>query len=262
MILIFPNKKESRTRSPLKASPLRNAGQSLEEEIHRIISEDVGSYAALVGFSIMLALYEWSRWLWNSPPHPVAVTGVAFCLSAYAFKKGFAARRKVRLLRQARDGEKAVGQYLEALREKGYRIFHDLIGENFNIDHVLIGTGGVFTVETKTISKPAKGTAEIAYDGESLTVGGFTPDRDPIVQAKAQAKWLQDLIAETTGKILPVRPVVLYPGWFITKQPKGAEVWVLNPKSLPAFLDHVDVSLPAEDVKLIAYHLSRYVRGS
>jgi hypothetical protein len=43
------------------------------------------------------------------------------------------------MLMQGREGEKAVGQYLERLRARGYQVLHDIPGENFNIDHVLIG---------------------------------------------------------------------------------------------------------------------------
>jgi hypothetical protein len=41
--------------SPLKAKPMRNPGQSLDEEIHRIISEDGTTYAAAIVFPVTLA---------------------------------------------------------------------------------------------------------------------------------------------------------------------------------------------------------------
>jgi hypothetical protein len=125
----------------------------------------------------------------------------------------------------------------------------------------LIGEKGVFSIETKTISKPVRDQAEVSYDGKNVTINGLTPDRNPVVQAKAQSKWLQDLIKESTGRTVTVRPVLLYPGWFVSKQPKGAQVWVLNPKNLPAFLEHENGVLSQEDVSLVAYHLSRYIRG-
>jgi hypothetical protein len=67
--------------------------------------------------------------------------------------------------------------------EKGYLVFHDIVGNGFNIDHVLVGPTGVYTVDTKTISKPARGACEVVYYGEKVTVSGFTPDRNPAVQA-------------------------------------------------------------------------------
>ncbi|MGA3118445.1 MAG: hypothetical protein ABSF90_28960 [Syntrophobacteraceae bacterium] len=39
-------------------------------------------------------------------------------------------------------------------------------------------------IVTRTISKPAKGS-EIDYDGETVSVNGFAPDRDPIAGAKS-----------------------------------------------------------------------------
>jgi hypothetical protein len=64
------------------------------------------------------------------------------------------------------------------------------------------------------------------------------------------------------GQTLKARPVVLYLGWFVSKQPKGADVWVLNPKSLPGFLEYESNKLATEDIQLVNFHVSRYVRGS
>ena len=45
------------------------------------------------------------------------------------------------------------------------KIHHDIIGDGFNIDHILISTKGVYLIETKTYSKPLKGKTEIEFDG-------------------------------------------------------------------------------------------------
>jgi hypothetical protein len=39
-------------------------------------------------------------------------------------------------------------------------------------------------------------------------------------------------------------------------------VWVLEPKALPSFLDHELIRPPNEDVQLIVFHLSRFVRST
>jgi hypothetical protein len=56
--------------------------------------------------------------------------------------------------------------------------------------------------------------------------------------------------------------VVLFPGWFIepTAESKQSDVWVLNPKALPAFISNSQKRLSGEDMSLVAYHLSRFVR--
>jgi hypothetical protein len=249
------------TRSPLKAAALRNPGESIGLEIRRLLVEDFTMYVYIGGIFLLLPFYEWIRWLSDSPPAPVPVTIIAGVVLTYSTVKAIRIKRQIANLKQGREGEKAVGQYLEKLREKGYQVLHDIPGENFNIDHVVIGQTGIFVIETKTISKRKSGKAVIEYDGENVKVNGFTPDRNPIIQAKALTSWLRELIKESTGRDLPVRPVVLYPGWYISQQSKGVEVWVLNPKGLPAFLDHQDKTITPEDVHLVTYHLCRYVRS-
>jgi hypothetical protein len=46
--------------------------------------------------------------------------------------------------------EEEVGAMLDALVADGWRVLHDLDTGRGNIDHVVVGPGGVFTVETKS----------------------------------------------------------------------------------------------------------------
>lgn len=133
--------------------------------------------------------------------------------------------------------------------------------EDFNVDHVVIGPAGVFTIETKTRSKPLRGKPEIHFDGETLKVGSYTPDRDPIVQAQVQATWLRRLLTESTGKVVPVRPVVLFPGWYINDSRQNKrDLWVLKPKALPGWLGNEKAVLAPDEVAMASSHLSRYIR--
>jgi hypothetical protein len=246
--------------SPLKAPPLRTPGQSLDEEISRLIDEDAATYIFGGLFAIALAGLEWFRSFLGAPPQPVPFTLLAIAVVIVVAWKITRVRRKVRALRLGRDGERFVGQFLESLREQGFQVFHDVPGEGFNVDHVIVGPQGVFTIETKTISKPARGDAKISFDGQSISIAGFQPDRNPITQAKAQSRWLRELIAQSTGRKVEVWPVVVFPGWYV-EHAQGAyrEIWVLNHEALPAFIAHERDVLTSEDVNLISYHISRYV---
>ncbi len=148
---------------------------------------------------------------------------------------------------------------LEELRVLGYSVFHDIEFERFNIDHALIGPGGIFAIETKSLSMPSRRKAVVAFDGKRVLVDGNVPDRDPIGQAEAGADRLRDLLKSMTGREFTVRPVVLFPGWWVTPQPRDCRTWVLNPKALRAFLANEPVQLSPEDVALFIDRLTLHL---
>lgn len=250
------------TRSPLKDKPLRLPGQSLQEERQRLLEDKVETWLLLSGVLILFAAMEWFRHLRQSPPQPVLMSIVAMCVCAIAAWRFYTVRPKLRALRLGMEGERAVGQFLERMRKQGYEVFHDVLGEGFNIDHVLIGSAGVFTIETKTWSKSNNGHARIQFDGERLLVNGFEPERNVPAQVRAQAGWLRRTLEESTGRHFDVLPVVVFPGWYV-EAVGGARraMWVLEPKALPAFIANEPTRLAMEEVKMAAFHLSRYVRA-
>ena len=253
---------KTKTRSPLKSKALRNPGQSVQEQRFDLLYDKLLTPLLLALLLVLLAFFELVRYFRPTEPSPVLFLVMALMGLGYFGYQAMTVLPKERQLRLAMEGERAVGQYLERLREQGYQVFHDVIGEGFNLDHVVIGPAGVFTIETKTWSKPAKGSPKITFDGEHILVGGFTPDRDPVLQAKAQSGWLRGLLSESTGRKFTVKPVIVFPGWFIEQKPGATkEVWVLEPKALPSFLSNAATMLSPEDVKLASFHLSRFVRS-
>ena len=249
-------------RSPLKDKPLRLPGQSVEEQRRKLIEDrfEMPAFVAVVLF--IIAGMEWGRSLSELPYSPELYTAMALGALSFVGWRFFRLRPQLRALRQAAEGEKAVGQFLEELRALGYKVFHDVVGDGFNVDHVVIGRAGVFAVETKTWSKPRTGEAKIAFDGTQLKVGDRQPDDRVVIQARAQAAWLRELLRATTGMAFDVRSVVLFPGWFIEQAPGSTrDIWVLNPKALPGFLRNEEAALADSDVTLAAYHLSRFIRA-
>jgi len=249
-------------KSPLTAKPLRNPGQSLDEEINKLIDDKGISYAVIVIFPIVLAALEWWRWYKELPYSPWIYTIIALACSSFGFYKLFKLRNQVKNLKLGRDGEKAVGQYLELLRERGAKVFHDIVGNGFNIDHVVISTNGIFTVETKTYSKPAIGKSSIQYFDTKLVIDGFESKTDILVQAKAEANWLNSILKEITGKPCKIKPVVVFPGWYIQCHVDNPDVWVLNPKALPKYIENNQTQLTQEEVNFFAYGLSRHIRNN
>lgn len=254
---------EVTVRSPLKSPPLRNPGQSLDEELQLLFVDKFLPYFLFPGLFIGYAIGEWWRWYFLSPPIPRIVTVIALVSVAYSVYQIRKLRPKIHALRLGRDGEKIVGQSLEELRIDGAIVLHDITSNGFNVDHVVISFKGIFVIETKTNSKPKGRDAKVVFDGEKLSVGGWTPSRDPIKQVQANTAWVRDLLKESTGKSFPVKSVVLFPGWYVETVGTHAHdrVWVLNPKGLPVFIANEKTALSLEDVKMATCHLSRYIRS-
>lgn len=249
------------TKSPLKDRPLRLPGQSCEERRHQIFDEKLELPLLVAAVAIGLTVIEIWRSYAQVPPAPWVYASLAIVAVAFATWRSLKYLPEMQNLRLAADGERAVGQYLEKLRGEGYEVFHDIPSTGFNVDHVIIGPGGVFTIETKTWRKPRSGDARISFDGETLLRMGRRVERDPIAQAKAQASWLATQLEASTARQYVVRPVVLFPGWWV-ENAEGAfkDIWVLEPKALPKFLEREGRSLTDEQVHMASFHLSRYVR--
>ena len=248
-------------KSPLKDNPLRNPGQSIDDEIKRVIDDDVVPYFLYSFLFIFITVYSWLIWLQIIDiPNPILMTVVTVLVSSYCFYKLIALKKKLKALRLGRDGERAVGQTLDSLKGKGYRVFHDLIGKGFNLDHIIICEHGVFSIETKTYSKPEKGQCKIIYNKEGLEINGYKSGKKIITQAQAQKSWLEKQIVLLAGINVPVKPVVVFPGWYIDNQNKADEVWVLEPKALPAFIENLPKILSEDTVRLVSNYISRYIR--
>jgi len=249
-------------KSPLTDKPLRNPGQSLDEQINKLYSEDMTDYAIYSAVVIMLAGLEWWRYYTNPSFSPITYTVIAVIVTMFCLYKLSNLKKKIRLLKLGRDGERAIGQYLEGLRETGCRVFHDIVGNGFNLDHVVISQHGVFVIETKTYSKPQKGEAKITVAGEQILINGSPCKSDVVTQAKAEANWLKGVLRESSGKDIMVKPVVVFPGWYIdnTTTSKSLNVWILNPKALPTYIENAPAVLTKEDMMLLSYHISRYIR--
>lgn len=250
-------------KSPLKHNPLRNPGESLDKAINDFLIDEVLMYLLLSALMVVIALFEWFRWYMNTPPSPWTISITAMMTVLYSATKIIRAKSKIKSLKQGRDGEKAVGQYLEKLREHGAQIFHDVPSKGFNLDHVVIIKSGIYVIETKTYSKPDKGEAKIIFTGDSVIVNGKKENEKPIIQVKAASGWLAEILFESTGHKFIIKPVVLFPGWYIepTSEAKASNVWVLNPKALPTFIENSKEQLKPEEVKMAAFHLSRYIRS-
>jgi Nuclease-related domain len=247
-------------QSPLKAKPLRLPGQTVDDDIVRLREGALMDHLFAGGCVLLLASMEWFGYLMHTGRHPWAFTLLAAVTIGYVAPRIWKLRKKIRELRLGCDGEKIVAEQLECLREYGAQLFHDVLGDGFNLDHVVISTHGIYAIETKTWTKPSS-RARVIVEGDGLTVAGHTPDRNPIEQVTGAARWLERRLQECTGKRFFVRGVVVFPGWFVEQKGPRGDVWVLEPKALPAFIGNAPAMIAPSDVTLAAFHLSQFVRS-
>jgi hypothetical protein len=247
-------------KNPIKDKPVRQAGQSLREKRLSLLNDDVMPYILMTGMAFLFAGFEWIRVFWKVPPQHIAFTIVFVFMLIQSVRKFYTLRQEARNLFLGEEGEQAIGQLLEEkLRPKGCNVFHDILGDDFNVDHFVVGPTGLFCVETKTHRKPERGGVRVIFDGETIRVNGFKPDRDPVAQVKAEAKWMSDLIEKSTGKRFSVQPILVYPGWYVEMPSPAPHVWALNEQGVVHFVSNARTPLSPEDVALITFHLKRYI---
>jgi hypothetical protein len=162
----------------------------------------------------------------------VALAMLAWCV--WRLIHNASARRRYK---EGLEAELAVAQCLTPLLADGGLVFHDFPADKFNIDHIVIGRGAVFAVETKSRKKPAAGgkdAAKVGYDGAHLR---FPTHREskPIEQAKFQAQWLEKFLGSGVGEPVRVIPVLALPGWFIESNVSRPDVLVSNCRN-PSFM--------------------------
>lgn len=126
-------------------------------------------------------------------------------------------------------GEEHVGGLLDELGGKGWHVIHDASLGNGNVDHILIGGAGVFTVETKSNPGPVR----------VARVHGAT-----LSQAQAQRK----AIERVTG--IEVEPLIVYSrAWVDRPLARRKGVRVLPARMLAGYLDRRKATLSPEQIQ-------------
>ncbi|HVT92880.1 MAG TPA: nuclease-related domain-containing protein [Bryobacteraceae bacterium] len=164
-------------------------------------------------------------------------------------------------------GERMTAEELDPLREQGWRVFHDVPAESgkydFNIDHVLVGPGGVFSIETKMRrmghARPGRKDHEVRYDGKVLS-WPWTEDTYGLKQAADNARWLRDWLSLMTGENVPVTPVLIFPGWYVVPPNAVHPVSVVHPSYLPGFVNLRTGILNSRQIDLLARQLEARCR--
>jgi Nuclease-related domain len=150
-----------------------------------------------------------------------------------------------RTWRKGALGERFNGWLLERLPQ-GWHAFHDIpVGTSgVNIDHLVVGPAGVFTVNTKNLS------GKIWLATRTLRVNGRMTDLLP--KATSEARRAARLLEKRLGRPITVTPIlsIIADEWTVMDNPM--DVFVATPRGVKKWLLGRPASLDPGDVTQIA----------
>jgi Ca2+/Na+ antiporter len=188
------------------------------------LNGQLGIFAMLLFFACLVSIYVfWSR-----------------NLEAISERWGAGAQAEVEVARE-----------LERLHKEGFFIFHDWDSGRGNVDHFVIGTQGVFVVETKAL------TGEITCENGKLFQNGRSIPKDLTRQAKGEAKTVSELIRSSAGVGAWVVPVLCFSSATLSCYGSLNDVEITNLGSLNKFIMTRDERYSPKEVKAIAHLLER-----
>jgi hypothetical protein len=159
-------------------------------------------------------------------------------------------------------GELVVAEYVSQLREDGFWIYHDFPTDYGNIDHIAVGPGGVFAIETKARRKKLKLEDKETHVVEFKQGALFFPEgRDVkmITQAQRQAAELSKYLSQARTEPLKVAAILVLPGWWIERKEKPP-IPVVTHKELPGVILKSGSVLGAEELKRIRMDIEQRCR--
>jgi hypothetical protein len=255
----FPKKKK-KYRFPVEGPLRRLPGQSIREERERLFDDKVMGYFFAVLGTWLLAIWQWIYWWTGSKPSPGFVTVVASIVTIYCVYRIWRLYPEFRNLNLGEKGERRVSEVLRTLRDRNYVTFDDLLLEGVNVDHVLVGPGGVFAIETKTYSVFGNGIAGIAANGE-LHLSGRPALKDALNQARSSAALISAEVKRWTTREVWVTPIVILPGWRTDPPKSETTVIVLNEETIAEFFKTRPEKLDTFEIREICSHLDRSARS-
>lgn len=252
---MFPRKKKTNRLPEVRRLP----GQSLRDEKERLLENRFLPLYCAAGFLwILWGLDEYRLWTHQSPApkQALCLAIIATGVCVISFRRLF---RKFVQLNRGERGELRVAEVLDDLRRHGYRPFHDVVRDGFNIDHVVVGPAGVFAIETKYRS----GSGEITFrNGEGLFVDGRPEEKDCLNQAVANAAEVRRLIKEDCKLDEWVGAVLVFVGeWQIRNKWQTTNARVVTADRLVEYIVDQQPRLTRNEIKLIASHLERSAKA-
>lgn len=182
---------------------------SLRQELDRLTDQQQLPILLIMFAFWIVCAAEWTQRLSGEIPDPRFWSLLSLIITGYAGWQVFRLHSKIRPANAAARAEHKVARLLDQIRDKGFVAFHDLPGAERNIDHVVVGPGGIYAIETK--ERSGSGTIDYCSD-QALVFAGRIKDGLPLRHARESARWLQSRLRQTLNDPHPVKPLVVFLG--------------------------------------------------
>ena len=191
----------------------RIQGESLQEKI-RDLEFKIPEQVVLPLYFGVVAIFAWLAsigWMVFNYISAIGLTIIFIVLSIRCYFKVKKLRRTLKFYRKGLEGERLVGETLNQLSNESTFVFHDIPGERFNVDHIIVSTRGIFVIETKHFNREL--CHEFFYDGTMIyrimKDGRRFPCPKLLPQIDGEARFIEQEIEHRTDMKLPIIKVAI-----------------------------------------------------
>jgi hypothetical protein len=236
ILVAILKREKARSREPFESDLARPAGESLRLKLADLEEKISDAAAFTIGLPAVIGVM-----LSTSTPIRSNLLALIVMIALALAASAGGSFRIYRLARARSNhelgfrGERYVAEALTPLHARGYRVFHDVLFDGYNVDHVAVGPGGVFAIETKTRRKRSGRNGlpdhKAQYDGQRL-IYPWGSDTHGLEQAMRNAETLSRWLSSALAERIAVEPILALPGWFVERKARGP-VRVVSAKELP-----------------------------
>lgn len=268
---VFRWQRKRQRTSPISAGLLRPAGYSVSQQIIDRQVDLAGAFSLaflslLMPYALHLQMALNAARAGAEAPSSVPLLLLGLVLLAAAVTYAYRSLKRLGQLRTGLEAETAIGQALETMIARGYRVYHDIPADGFNVDHLAVGPAGVFVIETKGRTKPLRlregkrrKDYEVTFKDGVLEFPGWK-EYEPVRQTLAITRWVENWLSRATGKPVEARPVLAIPGWWIERRSRPPP-WITNGTKIEQVFSHSPGAvLDAERIAQICYQVEERVR--
>lgn len=237
----------SRLLDELNTTRLSLTAEEVSGERRARLLGQVAEYALVSLVVLVIAGIEVGRWYFKTPPQPILVCAFALGVTGYALLRVWMILPQLRVLAREREARYLMKGVVERLCAKGFMLFEGVTGSRgFSLGSVLVGPTGVFCLIPRFLPRGRDLTEVVEQvDDERLKIGDREVLADPMDQARRAVAGLYELLAAEGLETVPVRPVVVFPGWTV-RQTAGIEepeVLATGDQGLEDLIRHYEAKL-------------------